>query len=204
MSTIVVPTSAPVIEGPSQGKWTCEAWEQLIPDDGNRYEIIGGVLYMTTAPSYFHQWVIMRLVQYVGIPAVTRGLAFAVPAPVGVLMPGCDPVQPDFVVVLQSRAAIIHNRHIRGIPDLIIEVISPGSHTYDEHIKLDAYATAGLPEYAIVDPSVRTLSHYRLNQACCYDAPSVADEDATIVFDCLPDIVLPIAELFAGAPDTTL
>ncbi|MEN9934268.1 MAG: hypothetical protein RLZZ387_847 [Chloroflexota bacterium] len=37
--------------------WNYERWSRL-PDDGNRYEVIDGVLYMTTAPSFFHQWII--------------------------------------------------------------------------------------------------------------------------------------------------
>ena len=71
--------------------WCYARWEQL-PDDGNRYEVIDGVLYMTTAPSNFHQWIIMQLLQFVGFPAREQGLAYAFIAPMGVLMPGCDPV----------------------------------------------------------------------------------------------------------------
>ena len=43
-----------------EANWNRERWEQL-PDDGNRYEVIDGVLYMTTAPSFFHQWIIRQL-----------------------------------------------------------------------------------------------------------------------------------------------
>src|SRR5262245_25725719 len=78
--------------------WTYARWEAL-PDDGNRYEVIAGVLYMTTAPSFFHQWIVQRLIRLVGFPAEDQGLAYFVSAPVGVLMPGCDPVQPDFLLV---------------------------------------------------------------------------------------------------------
>ena len=53
--------------------WDRAKWE-LLPDDGNRYEIIDGVLYMTTAPSYFHQWIIRQiarmLFQFVDDPGV--------------------------------------------------------------------------------------------------------------------------------------
>lgn len=55
MTALIVPTDAPVIAGPPQGRWTFADW-QTLPDDGRRYEIIDGVLYMTTAPSTFHQW----------------------------------------------------------------------------------------------------------------------------------------------------
>jgi Uma2 family endonuclease len=94
--TLVVLTDAPAVKGPKQGKWTVEDWEKL-PDDGNRYEVIDGVLYMTTAPKNFHQWIITQLIGLVGFPAQKAGLAYAYVSPIGVFMPGATPVQPDFV-----------------------------------------------------------------------------------------------------------
>jgi Uma2 family endonuclease len=203
MTTFVVPTEAPTVHGPPQGQWTYADWEQL-PDDENCYEIIDGVLYMTTAPSYFHQWIIQGLQEYIGIPVRRQKLGFAVAAPIGVLMPNCQPVQPDFVVVLQSNAAIIYDRRIRGVPDLLIEVLSPSNVVYDQEIKFAAYARAGLPEYVIIDPRSRTFNHYRLSAPGRYAAPHIFGEADTAYLDCLPSLPIPVAELFAGAPDTTL
>ncbi len=203
MTTLIIPTDAPAVVGPPQGHWTYTEWEAL-PDDGNRYEIMNGTLFMTTAPSNFHQWIVMSLVQYIGLPAKEQELAFTFVAPIGVIMPGCDPVQPDFVVILKANAAIIRDGRIRGVPDLIIEVLSPGNRAYDERVKLAAYAAAGVPEYAIVDPQYRNVSRYRLRAPGRYDGPFVADEPQHVTFDCLPTIAVPVADLFAGAPDTTL
>jgi len=183
--------------------WNYARWEQL-PDDGNRYEVIDGVLYMTTAPSFFHQWVVKRLIRYLGTPAEDAGLAFCIFAPIGVLMPGCDPVQPDFVIVRTENATIIRDRRIRGVPDLLVEVLSPGNAAHDEEIKLRAYARAGVPEYAIVDPRARTLRHYRLAAPGRYGAPAIVDAAGSVTFDCLPSLPLAVAALFDGAPDTTL
>jgi Uma2 family endonuclease len=175
-----------------------------LPDDGKRYEIIDGALYMTTAPSSFHQWIVQELVEHIGIPAKNQGLAFTFPAPIGVIMPGCDPVQPDFVVVLASRMSIIRDRRIRGVPDIVVEILSPGSTAFDQQVKLEAYARAGVPEYAIVDPATRTLRHYRLEAPGRYADPHVHGAAEVVSFDCLPTIRVPVGELFAGAPDTTL
>jgi hypothetical protein len=95
--------------------WSYARWEKL-PADGNRYEVIDGALYMTTAPSFFHQWIVQRLVRFVGLPAEDAQIAFCATAPVGVLMPGCDPVQPDFLLIRAANASIItgdwlHLRH---------------------------------------------------------------------------------------------
>jgi Uma2 family endonuclease len=203
MVALIVPTNAPAISGPPQGQWTYADW-QAIPDDGNRYEIIDGVLYMTTSPSFFHQWIIRRLDKYIGMPAEEQGLAFAATAPVGLFMPGVDPAQPDFVLVLKENAAIINDRHINGVPDVIVEVISPGSVAYDERVKLLAYASAGVPEYGIVNPKERTVSVYRLDARGRYAAARVFSEGDSFAFDCLPDLVVAVSDLFAGSPDTTL
>lgn len=183
--------------------WNYARWEKL-PEDGNRYEVIDGVLYMTTAPSFFHQWIVQQFVRFIGIPAMDAGLAFCTFAPIGLLMPGCDPVQPDFVIVRKDNAAIIHDGRIRGVPDLLVEVLSPGNAANDEEVKLKAYARAGVPEYAIVDPRDRTLRHYRLDAPDRYGAPAVFRERETVTFDCVPSLGLSVAALFAGAPDTTL
>jgi len=156
MTSLVISTDAPVVAGPPQGHWTYADWETL-PLDGNRYEIIDGVLYMTTAPSNFHQWIIQRLYRFIGMPAEDQNLAYSFAAPIGLLMPGCDPVQPDFVIVRKENAAIIRDRRIRGVPDLLVEILSPGNAAHDEEIKLRAYARAGVPEYAIIDPRLRVV-----------------------------------------------
>lgn len=203
MTALVIKTDAPVVAGPRQGHWTLADWEAL-PNDGNRYEIIDGVLYMTTAPYSFHQWIILSLIQFVGLPAKERGLGYMFMAPIGVIMPGCDPVQPDMVFIRTANAGIIRNGRIYGVPDLIIEVLSPGTHAYDERVKLAAYAAAGVPEYAIVDPETRQARRYLLEAPGRYAAPVVANATDQVAFACLPDIAFCVADLFTGAPDTTV
>jgi Uma2 family endonuclease len=203
MVTLVIPTDAASVKGPPQGQWTYADWETL-PDDGNRYEVIDGVIYMSTAPSSFHQWIIMHLYGYLGFPAEQKQLAYSFVAPIGVLMPGCEPVQPDFVLVLAARKSIIHDRRIRGVPDLIIEVLSPGNSDFDKEVKMAAYANAAVPEYGIIDPAEKTLSLYTLQQPGTYSEPRVFKEGDTVTFACLPTIPLEISKLFADAPDTTL
>ena len=202
MVSLIIPTDAKAIAGPAQGHWTYADWERL-PDDGDRYEVIDGVLYMTTAPSTFHEWITIAFMRYVGIPAIEQGLAYVMTAPVGVLMPGCDPVQPDVVVVLKEHASLFKDRRIRGVPDLIVEILSPSNADYDLRIKLAAYARAGLPEFAIIDPVERTLSLRRLAEPGRYAPAVIAGGADVVVFDCLPSISLAVADLFAGAPDET-
>lgn len=184
--------------------WDYARWERL-PDDGNRYEVIDGVLYVTMSPSLFHQWIIGRLWRFVGLPAEDAGFAFAFDAPTGVLMPGCDPVQPDFLLVRRDNPAIFHDRRIRGVPDLIVEILSPTNAAQDTEIKRAAYARAGVPEYWIVRPATRDVL------VCWEPEPDRGDyartrpvaPDATLDSPTL-HLRVTVADLFAGAPDTSL
>ncbi len=199
MFTLVMRTDAPKVVGPPQGHWTYADWETL-PEDDNRYEIIDGVLYMSTSPSAFHQWIIKRLVTKIGTQAEEQGLAYVYFAPIGVIMPGCDPIQPDFVIVRAGREAIIHERGIRGVPDLIAEVLSPGNHDYDEEVKKAAYENAGVTEYLIIDPITRTVRHYQLNDNREYGEPHLYAADDQLILNCLPTLPIRVEELFAGSP----
>ncbi len=184
--------------------WNYDRWERELPNDGNRYEVIEGVLYMTTAPSYFHQWIVRRLDQYIGVPLEQQGLAYAATAPIGVLMPGCDPVQPDFVLVRRDRAVIISERRIRGAPDLIAEVLSPSNPEQDTIIKRRVYARAGVPEYWIIRPETRDVLVCRNPDAALgdYAFTLLVGAAETLSAHTFP-IAVPVAELFAGSPDTT-
>lgn len=185
------------------GGWTYELWETL-PDDGNRYEVIDGVLYMSTSPSAFHQWLIQLLVELVGIPARREGLAYYFIAPIGLLIPDGTPVQPDFCLVRRERAAMIYDKRIRGVPDLIAEVLSPSNMDHDLETKRRLYARAGLPEYWIIRPATRDLlCHWQPDPATGdYTEVRVIPADGTLDSPTLP-IHLTVADLFDGAPDTT-
>jgi Uma2 family endonuclease len=185
--------------------WDYARWEQL-PDDGNRYEVIAGVLYMRTCPSVFHQWIVARLLRFIAIPAEDCELGYGLMAPIGLLMPGCDPVQPDFLLIRRANAGIIADRRVRGVPDLIAEVLSPTNAEQDTQIKRAAYARAGVPEYWIVRPATRDLLICWQPDAALGDyaqsrliASGERAEAATI-----PGVGAAVADLFAGAPDATL
>ena len=205
MITLPIPIteSTQAIRGKRQGDWTAADWERL-PDDGNRYEIIEGVLYVSTAPSFFHQWTVTALFEYFGIPAKLAGLGYPVAAPIGVFMEGATPVQPDFLFIRAENAPIIRDKRIYGVPDLIIEVMSPGSAAYDEGVKLEAYAAAGVPEYAVVNPAERSVTVYHLQSAGQYGEAKPLHGQETLAFAALPGLSTPVESLYAGAPDTTL
>ncbi|HZB96390.1 MAG TPA: Uma2 family endonuclease [Herpetosiphonaceae bacterium] len=180
--------------------WNRARWEQL-PDDGKRYEVIDGVLYMTTAPSNFHQWIYVTLRRQIN----DSGVGFTFLAPIGVFMPGCDPVQPDVVVVRATDRVMFQERHIVGVPALLVEVLSPSNAEQEMQVKRDAYARAGVPEYWMVRPATRDVvvcSRPDVASGEYLRSDYVAPDDE-LVSPTLP-VRTAVAAFFAGAPDTTL
>ena len=135
-------------------EWNRARWEQL-PDDGKRYEVIDGVLCMTTAPSPFHQWIIRQIQRALFTQIDDAGVGITLASPIGLFMPGCDPVQPDVLVIPAADIGIVNNGRISGVSALLIEVLSPSNSSVDLRIKRQAYASAGVPEYWIVRPDER-------------------------------------------------
>jgi len=183
--------------------WDYGRWSAL-PGDGHRYEVIDRVLYLTTAPSSFYGWITGRLWRFVGIPTEDAGVAFASSAPLGVLMPGCDPVQPDFLLVRQERAAIIRDGRIYGPPDLIVELLPPVNPEHDTETKRRAYARAGVPEYCIIRPATNDLllCWQPERGAGDYAQVRVVPADGAFGSPTLP-VRVALADLAAGAPDRT-
>ena len=202
---MTITTSAPalVLRSPD-ASWNRARWEQL-PDDGNRYEVIDGVLYMTTAPSYFHQWIIRQISLALIEQLDRRGFGLTSWAPIGLFMPGCDPVQPDIVMIQTSDLGIIHDRRIFGVPTLLVEILSPTNPETDLQIKRGAYARAGVPEYWIVRPATRDVLVCSRPDTSLgdYVQTQLIDPDGTLASPTLP-FQATIADFFAGAPDTTL
>jgi Uma2 family endonuclease len=184
--------------------WDYARWSQL-PADGNRYEVIDGVLYMTTAPSFFHQWIVRQVVFALVDQIDNRNIGVTTFAPIGLLMPGCDPVQPDIVVVRREEIGMIYDRRINGVPALIVEVLSPSNAEKDTEIKRAAYARAGLPEYWIVRPVERDVIIYTQPDSShgLYLQASTIAPDNMLTSPTLP-VTAAIAAFCAGSPDETV
>jgi Uma2 family endonuclease len=149
----------------THSEWTVDMLDAL-PDDGNRYELIDGRLYVTPAPSDVHQLVIgalhSRLRAYLRPESVARVLM----SPADVRRPDRrrNRVQPDlFVVRLVGR-----NRppYPFDLADLLlaVEVESPSNQAYDHQTKRELYLSSGVPEYWIVNANARTIARWRAGE----------------------------------------
>jgi Uma2 family endonuclease len=149
---------------PDQGQWTYADFLRL-PDDGLRYEIIAGVLYMTNAPDPEHQHAIGEIFGELRDHVKAHQLGVVYTAPIEVHLPGvAQPVQPDVLFIAQNRRDIVKAKFIEGAPDLVVEVTSPSTARLDRKVKLDAHERAGVREYWIANPRTRFVEVYALER----------------------------------------
>jgi Uma2 family endonuclease len=147
---------------PQQGQWTYADYLRL-PDDGKRYEIIEGVLYVANAPSIEHQFAVMKISGQIDSFVSQHRLGMVLTAPIEVHLSGTTrPVQPDILFIRTENQPSLGTQFFDGVPDLTVEVISPSSIRLDRTVKFDAYERAGVAEYWIVDPKARLVEVYTL------------------------------------------
>lgn len=138
--------------------WTVEQLQEL-PDDGNRYEIIDGVLYVTPAPRAVHQRILGELYALLKPYAKSLGLAVFF-APADVHFSERTLVQPDlFAFEAPVSFATFGYRDITHL-DLAVEVLSPGTARVDRSIKRPLYQKHGVSEYWMVDADRRSVERW--------------------------------------------
>lgn len=184
---------------PAPGRWTYEDYLRL-PDDGRRYEVIRGHLYVTPAPVYTHQFAVTQLARLLCNRAAERDLGVLLVAPFDIRLPDgiADPVQPDLVFFLAGHEPRDGDKNFQGSPDLVIEVLSPGTSRRDRTIKLDSYRDARVPEAWPVDPRTRTIVLYGLTEDGRYAERSRGGAGALVTSDVLAGFALPVEAIFPG------
>lgn len=128
-----------------------------LPNDGRRYEILDGELVVSPPPKTRHQEVLQNLFRVVDSHVRTHRLGRVYLAPYDVVLHESSVVQPDLIYVSNANLEIIGEDNIRGVPDLLVEVLSPSNPELDLRDKRQLYARRGVPWYWIVDPDERTV-----------------------------------------------
>ncbi|HYG74858.1 MAG TPA: Uma2 family endonuclease [Planctomycetota bacterium] len=181
---------------PKPGKWTYEDWVQL-PEDGNKYEVLDGELYVTPPPTFAHQDHCAELLVRMRLHARQFDLGKVVAGPLGVRLPNQPvPVEPDIVFVRKARESII-KAYIEGTPDLVVELLSPGNRNYDRVKKFSVYESAGVSEYWIVDDRDRCIEVFNLKDGA-YVLSGKHDIGATAGSTVLPGFGIPVADVFSS------
>jgi Uma2 family endonuclease len=139
------------------GQWTIDQLHRL-PDDGNRYELVGGELFVTPAPSLGHQRISGLLFELLAGYVREHRIGIVVSAPNQLLLgEGKEEVDPDLMVIPGAEADLHGAWQDLPRPILIIEILSPTTRRRDLMAKRHLYVRERIPTYWIVDEETRSI-----------------------------------------------
>jgi Uma2 family endonuclease len=143
--------------------WTLRDLE-LQPDDGNRYEVVDGELYVARRPDWQQQLVCSQLVILLGVWNEQAQMGFVTQEP-GIIFADDTNVVPDVVWISKERLkSVLHvDGKLHNAPELVIEVVSPGADNErrDREVKRKLYSRHGVKEYWFVDWQAYTVEVYQ-------------------------------------------
>ena len=168
-----------------------------LPDDGNRYELIDGELFVSPSPLEPHQRASKRLIRKLDAFAEEHNLGEVYTAPFDVYLPlpaaaGDTRLQPDILFVAKARLHIIQD-WVRGAPDLVVEILSESTARTDLYEKRDVYRAAGVSEYWIVNLLDRTVIIHRFATG---EEPLVLSGGKVLTSSLLPGFEMQVAYIF--------
>lgn len=179
-------------------RWTTADLE-LLPDNGNRYEIIDGELFVTRAPHWNHQSVCGNIYQELNIWSQQTGLGRVAIAP-GIIFSDADNVIPDVVWASNERlSALLDDAgHLTAAPELVVEVLSFGGENErrDKEVKLKLYSSRGVQEYWIVDWQKQQIEVYRREKAALTLVATLFANDE-LTSPMFVNLQIPVRQIFA-------
>lgn len=166
-----------------------------MPEDGRRYELYDGEVFVVPSPLPRHQIVGQRLWRILDDYAkLTNGLAIL--SPIDIVFSQYDVVQPDIVFLTpESLREISIDSPIRRSPDLAVEVLSPSTASNDRGRKMRMFQRYGVPEYWIVDPVGETIEIYKLTESA-YELEGTFAAGEEMQSSVLPNLVFDPASVF--------
>jgi Uma2 family endonuclease len=167
---------------------------RAMPDDGRRYQIVEGELFMAPAPNTFHQTVQANLLCILRPFVLQRGLGTVLGAPCDVYLDETNVFQPDVLFIANDHIARIKDDGIHGPPDLAIEILSPSTAALDRR-KRTLLAKAGTVEFWQIDPALRQIQRFVFAESMNKPV-ALIDEPETFSSPLFPGLVLATPEIF--------
>jgi len=188
-------TDRPEVDLPEKERYTDEDYRQL--PEGAPYELIRGHLVTSPSPTVRHQRLVFRLgtALHTYLQSSDEGGEVLL-APMDVHLSDDTVVQPDVLYVSAARADRIGEQEITGVPDLVLEVVSPSTRHRDVFDKKRLYEASGGREYWIVDPDSETVEvHVLVDDELSLHERHV--DAGTATSSLLDDLDIDLDELFA-------
>ncbi len=166
-------------------------------EEGYIYELINGEIMKRTSPNVDHQETSMMLSTFMNLHIMQNKLGRLFAAPTDVYLNEFSLVVPDLVFVSNNKSEIIHERRcVKGVPDLIVEILSKGTQGVDRGKKMRWYKKFGVHEYWIVNPREQTVEVYELQNGD-YEMVSYAAETGIVDSTVLTDFSLDVSTIFS-------
>ena len=150
-----------------------EVFESL--PEGTLCQVINNRLLMSPAPNSAHQRILRNIFRQLDRFIETNKLGEVFFAPVDVYLDEENVYEPDIFFIATERLSIVQN-NVYGVPDLIIEILSPGSEKIDKVEKKEVYERCGVKEYWIVQPLTKKVTGYKLTGSVFTEIPSTDGE----------------------------
>jgi len=160
-----------------------------IPYDGNRYELVDGILVVSPPPGYLHQATLMSVMSLMH-DLCPPGMQLVV-GPFAVCPDETTELWPDMIV---ARTEDFTEDNLPTAPLLAIEITTPNSERYDRHIKKAAYRKMGAAHYWVVDPATPSVTVFELAHSDYEQVAEVADAEVFEATQPFPVRIVP-AEL---------
>lgn len=145
---------------------------ELLPETAHA-EVIDNALYMPPSPSYEHQDTSVSLSSRMRVFTDDQNMGKLLEAPLSVYLDENTVCEPDIFFINKNNLGIIQSSKIKGVPNLIIELLSPGNRNHDLERKFDLYERFGVTEYFIIDPLTKGVIHYVLQDKKYQKQPSL-------------------------------
>ena len=183
-------------------KGKCTYADYVATPEGERWELIDGVLYrMAAAPNTKHQTVSLFLGAPIDAHVLPRRLGLLYRAPFALMLSEANTVEPDLLYVSAARRHIVTDRGCKGVPDLVVEILSPSNFANDMEVKRELYARYGIPEYWILDPireHLLALTEPVVNDGVGeYAAEALYQIGDTVTTERIPGLAIAVADIFA-------
>ncbi|HKH43914.1 MAG TPA: Uma2 family endonuclease [Thermoanaerobaculia bacterium] len=184
------------VREPARRKLTYDDYV-LIPEDGQRHEILDGEHTVSPAPTLWHQLVLSALHRLLSPFIHEKRLGWVVAAPVDVLFSEHDVAQPDLVFISKERAGIMAGANVQGTPDLVVEILSPSTRRRDEGLKRDLYERSGVREYWLIDPERQEVRVFRRGGSGFKPAAELSASSGDVLSTpLLPGLEIRVREIF--------
>lgn len=181
---------------PQEKEILYEEFLQIDKESNDNLEFIDGKIYLQAAPSVVHQLVVTNLSTEFGNYYKGKQCRHFV-APFDVVLQVEEKthrVQPDLTVVCDRKG--LGEQNYRGVPTLVVEVLSPSTASIDFIKKMELYMKVGVKEYWIVSPQNNMVQIFSLKENGEYSEPLIYSKDEIVKSEVFEDLEIKLIDIF--------